>query len=199
MKQYDAVILGFGKGGKTLAGYLAGEGQQVAVIEKSPKMYGGTCINVGCIPTKSLVNSAHMAKVKELKTFEEKAGFYRQAIAEKTALVEKLRQKNYHMLSDKENITVYDGEGSFMNEHEIKIVSQEGTVTISGEKIFINTGSTSFIPPIEGLQESKFVYLSEGMLDLEELPRELVITAKLSPYRQRQFLKRMSSRIHMGC
>ena len=57
MKKYDAIIIGFGKGGKTLAGFLAGKGQNVALIEKSNKMYGGTCINIGCIPSKKLVNS----------------------------------------------------------------------------------------------------------------------------------------------
>ena len=57
MKNYDAIIIGFGKAGKTLAGFLAGKGQNVALIEESDKMYGGTCINVGCIPSKTLVNS----------------------------------------------------------------------------------------------------------------------------------------------
>ena len=52
MKKYDDIIIGFGKGGKTLAGYLAKKGEKVAIIEKSNKMYGGTCINVGCIPSK---------------------------------------------------------------------------------------------------------------------------------------------------
>lgn len=54
MKKYDAVIIGFGKGGKTLAGTLAANGKNVALIEKDADMYGGTCINVGCIPSKSL-------------------------------------------------------------------------------------------------------------------------------------------------
>lgn len=53
--KYDAVIIGFGKGGKTLAGKLAKTGKSVALIEKDPNMYGGTCINVGCIPSKSLI------------------------------------------------------------------------------------------------------------------------------------------------
>ena len=53
--KYDAVIIGFGKGGKTMAGALGAAGKKVALIEKSDRMYGGTCINVGCIPTKSLV------------------------------------------------------------------------------------------------------------------------------------------------
>lgn len=63
-EKYDSIIIGFGKGGKTLAADLAAKNERVAIIEKSDKMYGGTCINVGCIPTKSLVNSSHMAKIK---------------------------------------------------------------------------------------------------------------------------------------
>ena len=58
MKKYDAVIIGFGKGGKTLAAELAGHDRSVAMIERSDKMYGGTCINIGCIPTKALIHSA---------------------------------------------------------------------------------------------------------------------------------------------
>ena len=73
MKKYDAVIIGFGKGGKTLAGKLAGEGKAVALIEKSDKMYGGTCINVGCIPSKSLVRSSQMTEAKGEISFEEAA------------------------------------------------------------------------------------------------------------------------------
>ena len=61
MKQYDAIIIGFGKGGKTLAAELAKRNRKVAVIERSDKMYGGTCINVGCIPTKTLVHLAKLA------------------------------------------------------------------------------------------------------------------------------------------
>ena len=52
MKQYDAIIIGFGKGGKTLAAELANRGWKIALIERSDKMYGGTCINVACIPTR---------------------------------------------------------------------------------------------------------------------------------------------------
>ena len=56
MKKYDAIIIGFGKGGKTLAAELAKRNFTVAMIERSDKMYGGTCINIGCIPTKALIN-----------------------------------------------------------------------------------------------------------------------------------------------
>ena len=61
MRKVDAAVIGFGKGGKALAGALAAAGKMVALVEKSPKRYGGTCINVACIPTKSLVHSAALS------------------------------------------------------------------------------------------------------------------------------------------
>ena len=83
MKKYDAIIIGFGKGGKTLAGFLAGKGQNVALVEKSDKMYGGTCINIGCIPTKKLVDSTKVLKNKGLSGIEEKERFYTESINNK--------------------------------------------------------------------------------------------------------------------
>ena len=62
MKKFENMIIGFGKGGKTLAGVLAAAGQSVALIEKSPLMYGGTCINVACIPSKALEHSARFSQ-----------------------------------------------------------------------------------------------------------------------------------------
>ena len=61
MKQYDAIIIGFGKAGKTLAAELSNRGWQVAVVERSSMMYGGTCPNIACIPTKTLVHEAGIA------------------------------------------------------------------------------------------------------------------------------------------
>ena len=63
MKHYDAIIIGFGKGGKTLAIEFAKRGKKVAMIEKSQEMYGGTCINEGCIPSKSLIVQAHQKNI----------------------------------------------------------------------------------------------------------------------------------------
>lgn len=63
MKRYDAIIIGFGKGGKLLAVELANRNWKVAVIERSPDMYGGTCINVGCIPTKTMINESEFAEL----------------------------------------------------------------------------------------------------------------------------------------
>ena len=158
MKKYDAIIIGFGKGGKTLAGFLAGKGQNVALIEKSDKMYGGTCINIGCIPTKKLVDSTKVLKNKGLSGIEEKERFYTESINNKNTLIGALRGKNYEMLATKENIDIYDGFGSFVSKNVVNIESNGENVQIEGEKIFINTGSTTIITGIKEIKESNHVY-----------------------------------------
>ena len=175
MKKYDAVIIGFGKGGKTLAGFLAGKGQNVALIEKSDKMYGGTCINVGCIPSKKLVNSTKVLKNKGLNSIEDKEKFYSESIDNKNTLIGALRGKNYEMLASKENITVYDGTGSFVSKNVVNIENNGENIQIEGEKIFINTGSTTIIPNIKGIKESNYVYTSTSIMELKELPKKLTI------------------------
>ena len=175
MKKYDAVIIGFGKGGKTLAGFLAGKGQNVALIEKSDKMYGGTCINVGCIPSKKLVNSTKVLKNKGLNSIEDKEKFYSESIDNKNALIGALRGKNYEMLASKDTVTVYDGTGSFVSKNVVNIESNGENIQIEGEKIFINTGSTTIIPNIKGIKESSHVYTSTSIMELKELPKKLTI------------------------
>ena len=175
MKKYDAVIIGFGKGGKTLAGFLAGKGQNVALIEKSDKMYGGTCINVGCIPSKKLVNSTKVLKDKGLSSIEDKEKFYAESIENKNTLIGALRGKNYEMLASKENITVYDGTGSFVSKNIVNVENNGENVQIEGEKIFINTGAATIIPNIKGLKESNYIYTSTSIMELKELPKKLTI------------------------
>jgi pyridine nucleotide-disulphide oxidoreductase dimerisation region len=175
MKKYDAIIIGFGKGGKTLAGFLAGKGQNVALIEKSDKMYGGTCINIGCIPSKKLVNSTKVLKDKGLSSFEDRKKFYTESIDNKNTLIGALRGKNYEMLATKDTITVYDGVGSFVSKNIVNIESNGHNEQIEGEKIFINTGSTTIIPNIKGLKESRYVYTSTSIMELKELPKKLAV------------------------
>ena len=175
MKKYDAVIIGFGKGGKTLAGFLAGKGQNVALVEKSDKMYGGTCINVGCIPSKKLVNSTKVLKDKGLSSIEDKEKFYAESIENKNTLIGALRGKNYEMLASKENIKVYDGTGSFVSKNVVNVENNGENIQIEGEKIFINTGSTTIIPNIKGVKESNYVYTSTSIMELKELPKKLTI------------------------
>ena len=175
MKKYDAIIIGFGKAGKTLAGFLAGKGQNVALIEESDKMYGGTCINVGCIPSKSLVNSVERLENKDLSTFAERKDYYEKSVDKKEALITALRGKNYEMLASKENIDIYNGKGSFVSNKIVNIEKNGENIQIEGEKIFINTGSETIIPNIKGLKESKNILTSKSLMELKELPRKLVI------------------------
>ena len=172
--KYDAVIIGFGKGGKTMAGALGAAGKKVALIEKSDRMYGGTCINVGCIPTKSLGYRAGLAAAKG-GSFEEKAAAYKAAMEQKEDLTARLRGKNYQKLDSNPNITVIDGTASFQSPHVVEVEKDGRTFQVEGEQIFINTGSSAFIPPIEGLKGNPYVYTSEGLLNLTELPSRLVI------------------------
>ncbi|MFJ8066289.1 FAD-containing oxidoreductase [Psychrobacillus sp. NPDC096426] len=171
MKKYDVVIIGFGKGGKTLASEFAKNGKTVAVIEKSSNMYGGTCINIACIPTKSLVHSAE--KRKYLNTSKEE--FYTKAINQKDELTDFLRNKNFHMLDDQENITVITGEASFLTDNKIQVKTAEDEFQVTAEQFFINTGATPIIPPIEGLKDANFVYNSTTLQERKELPEKLII------------------------
>lgn len=86
MNAFDVIIIGFGKGGKTLAAEFAKRGRKVAIVERSDKMYGGTCINIGCIPTRTLVHQAKIASGMKNSTFEERREFYRNAIAVKESV-----------------------------------------------------------------------------------------------------------------
>lgn len=173
MEKYDAIIIGFGKGGKTLATELANREWKVAVVERSDKMYGGTCINIGCIPTKTLVHQAKLTP--EDMTFEDRKAYYRHAIQIKESVTSALRQRNYHNLADNKNITVYTGEGSFLSPEVVEVRVKDEKVILTANRIFINTGAQTVIPPIEGIKENPFVYTSTSIMELTELPRHLVI------------------------
>lgn len=175
MKQYDAIIIGFGKGGKTLAAELSNRGWKVAIIERSEKMYGGTCINVGCIPTKALVHEAETSVLLFRDEYKKQANFYKQAIARKDKLTSFLRDKNYSNLSTRPNMTIYTGTASFVSPGVVKVVLSNEEITLQGKEIFINTGSTTIVPAIEGIRQSKKVYTSTTLLDLEVLPQHLII------------------------
>ncbi len=173
MKRYDAIIIGFGKGGKTLAADLAKRGQSVAVVEQSEKMYGGTCINIGCIPTKTLVHAAKQAPGQA--PWDEKQAHYSRAIAYKDEVTSFLRDKNYHNLADNPRITVYTGIGSFSGHDTVEVRMAEDTVKLQASHIFINTGAETVIPPIDGINGNPNVYTSTGIVELTVLPKRLVI------------------------
>ena len=175
MKQYDAIIIGFGKAGKVLAAELSNRGWQVAIVERSNMMYGGSCPNIACIPTKALIHEAEMSSLLYHGDFLKQTNMYKQAIARKNRLTSFLRETNYENLSKRPNVTIYTGTASFVSPNTIKVVLPNGDIELQGKEIFINTGSTSIIPAIDGIRDSKRVYTSSTLLDMELLPQHLII------------------------
>ncbi|MCQ4847006.1 FAD-dependent oxidoreductase [Gordonibacter pamelaeae] len=174
MRKVDAAVIGFGKGGKALAGALAAAGKTVALVEKSPKRYGGTCINVACIPTKSLVHSAALSAAQG-GTFDERAARYAAAIDEKDRVTGLLRGKNYHKLADLPNVEVVDGTASFVDATHLEVERPDGMrEAIEAEQVFVNTGARPFVPPIPGVDGPR-VHVSETLLDVRTLPERLVV------------------------
>ncbi|HBK0425605.1 TPA: FAD-containing oxidoreductase [Staphylococcus pseudintermedius] len=165
MNQYDLIVVGFGKAGKTLAKFAAQQGKRVAVIEKSAEMYGGTCINIGCIPSKVLVHDGI------------EAASFNDAMQRKRDVVNALNSKNYHNLADEETVDVINMTASFKSAHAINLLNVQGEAvqTIEGKNIVINTGAKSVIPNIKGIDTSQRVYDSKAIMDLTQQPKRLVI------------------------
>jgi len=165
MKNYDLIIIGFGKAGKTLAAHAASHGQKVAVVEQSTKMYGGTCINIGCIPTKTLIHDGI------------EGSSFKEAITRKKEVVQALNNKNYQGLNSKDNIDVLNYKANFISNEVIELQDNNGTIqeTITADKIVINTGSRANIPDIKGIDTAQNIYASTGLLNIDYQPQELVI------------------------
>lgn len=162
MKKFDAIMIGFGKGSKTLAGDMAKRGLKVAMIERSNQMYGGTCINEGCIPSKSLIIQADKYD-------------YPTAVEHKETLITKLRKKNFDKLDQLDQVTIFTAQADFVSDHEVHIHNDELDETLYGDHIFINTGSKPNIPNIKGIKETTHIYTSAELMKLTQLPRHLAI------------------------
>lgn len=175
MKQYDAIIIGFGKAGKALAAELSNRGWQVAIIERSNMMYGGSCPNIACIPAKTLIHEAEVASLLYQDNFPKQANLYKQAILRKNRLTSFLRDSNYERLNKLPNVTIYTGKGSFVSSDTIKVSLPDGDIELQGKEIFINTGSIPIIPAIDGIEQSQHVYTSTTLLELDNLPNHLII------------------------
>ena len=159
---YDLIVIGFGKAGKTLAAKMAMQGKKVALIERSKAMYGGTCINIACIPTKTLLVAA------------EKGLSFEEVMTEKNAVTSRLNGKNYATISGA-GVDIIDAEAHFLSNKVIEIVSGNQKQELTAENIVINTGAISNILPIPGLTTSKNVYDSTGIQNLDRLPKSLGI------------------------
>jgi pyruvate/2-oxoglutarate dehydrogenase complex dihydrolipoamide dehydrogenase (E3) component len=119
-KTTDVAIIGFGKAGKTLAVKLAAAGKSVILMEENPKRYGGTSINVACIPTKTLTEKALLSH-KISGSWATRKALYTAAVSAKDKFIALLRDKNYHKLADKPAIKVIDGHASFIDNTHLKM------------------------------------------------------------------------------
>ena len=165
------IIIGFGKAGKTLAGYLGSIGEDTILIEKSKEMYGGTCINVGCIPSKKLATKA----LRKQYSNEDASNYYTKSVQEKKALIAALNTANYNKVDSVEKTQIIDGTARFVDDHTVAVDTAEGEKLFKADRIFINTGATPFVPPVEGLTIGGAIHTSETIMNLEEYPESLVI------------------------
>ncbi|HMH23345.1 MAG TPA: mercuric reductase [Puia sp.] len=178
MKKYDAIIIGSGQAGNPLARKLAAADWKVALIEK--RWVGGTCINDGCTPTKSMIASARIAhQIRRSAEFGIHAeGFsvnMEELIDRKNSIVRSFRESLTKGLVATEGVDLIFGNASFSGPQEITVVKEDGSSEIlRAEKIFINTGTRPLAPPVEGL--GKINYLtSTSIMELMEIPSHLVI------------------------
>lgn len=162
VKTYDILVIGFGKAGKTLAAKMSQLGKKVALVEQDSKMYGGTCINIGCIPTKTMIVAA-----------EENLGFA-ETMAQKDVVTTRLRQKNYDTVAGA-GVDIYNAKARFVSNKVVEITAGSDVEQLTAETIVINTGAQSNVLPIPGLLETKNVVDSTGIQNLDKQPASLGI------------------------
>lgn len=166
----DLVVIGFGKGGKTLAATLGKQGKRVVMIERSAAMYGGTCINIGCVPTKSMVFQA-----EEVSVHPPEPSVYTNAIRATADLTSGMRVENFAMLDTIPSVDVLTGAASFVDPHTVTVDTADGTVTVTGRTIVIGTGSEPTWPDVPGLRDNPRAVTSTDLLSTEDLPAHLVV------------------------
>ena len=173
-KRYDAIVIGTGQAGPSLTARLAEEGLRTAVIER--KLFGGTCVNTGCTPTKAMVASARAAyMVRRAADFgvliDGAVSVDMKKVKErKDAIVGRSNQGLESWLGTMKNVTVHRGHARFTGPETVEV---EGEL-VHAERIFINVGGRAFIPPVEGLEDIDYL-TNAGVMDVDFLPEHLVI------------------------
>ena len=172
--QYDAIVIGTGQAGPALAARLAASGRTVAVIER--KLFGGTCVNTGCVPTKTLVASAYAAHMaRRSPEFGVSIGGppsvdMKRVKARKDDVSERSRIGVESGLKKLRNCTVYEGHARFESAHEVGL----GTERLTAGWIFVNVGGRAAVGPMPGLDSVDFL-TNSSMMDVDFLPAHLVI------------------------
>jgi pyruvate/2-oxoglutarate dehydrogenase complex dihydrolipoamide dehydrogenase (E3) component len=172
-EHFDAIIVGAGQAGPPLAGRLTSAGQRVAIIER--KLIGGTCVNTGCIPTKTLVASAHAAQLARRGA---EYGIGTGSVSVDMAKVK--ARKDDIMLKDRRGVegwldgmdgcTVFRGHARFEDPHTVRVNGD----LLRADRIFLNVGGRAVVPDIPGLSDVEFL-TNVSILELDTLPTHLVI------------------------
>ena len=170
---YDAIIIGTGQAGPFLAHRLAAKGMKIAIIER--KLFGGTCVNTGCIPTKTMVASAYAAHLaRRASDYGVDTGAVsvdmKRVKARKDEVSGNSRAAVENGLKSLQNCTVYRGHARFESAHEVSV----GAARLTAGQIFINVGCRATVPPLPGIEEVPY-FTNTSMLDIDFLPRHLVI------------------------
>jgi pyruvate/2-oxoglutarate dehydrogenase complex dihydrolipoamide dehydrogenase (E3) component len=174
MKKFDAIVIGTGQAGPSLSARLANAGMQVAVVER--KLFGGTCVNTGCIPTKTLVASARSAYQARRA-----ADFGVMINGRITVDMKKVKERkdeiagrSNHEIPDwmkkMPNLKVFKGHARFEGPHNVSI----GDEVLEADKIFLNVGGRAFVPPMPGLDQIDYL-TNSSMMQVDYLPEHLII------------------------
>ena len=166
----DLLVIGFGKGGKTLAATMGRRGRRVVMVERSDQMYGGTCINIGCVPTKALIHQAN-ARPRDA----DPRPWYTASVASTAALVAGMRGKNFQMLDSLDSVTVVTGTARFLDDKRVEVTAGADRLEISADSIVIDTGAENVIPDIPGLRASAHLATSTDLIAAPDMPRRLAV------------------------
>jgi pyruvate/2-oxoglutarate dehydrogenase complex dihydrolipoamide dehydrogenase (E3) component len=173
-KRFDAIIIGTGQSGPSLAGRLSSAGMKVAVIER--KLFGGTCVNNGCIPTKTLVASARAAHITRraadygVMIDGSVAVDMKRVKARKDTVVARSNTGVEKWMKGLENATVFEGHGQFEGPRSVRV----GDEILEADKIFINVGARATTPPMPGLETVPFLNNS-SIMEIDFLPEHLIV------------------------
>ncbi len=176
--RYDAIVVGSGQGGTPLAQELAGRGYKTALIERD--RVGGTCVNTGCTPTKTMAASARAAYLARRSadygvTTGEITVDVKRVRERKRDIVENFRSGTRDSLENTEHLDLIFGEASFAGDRTLTIQTDDGEKKhLAGGRIFIDTGTRPVVPPIEGLADVPYLD-NESIMELDEVPEHLLV------------------------